>query len=58
MATVEESVTALETIIPTLATKEDLSKLEVRLIKWIVGMMLSSVAIATTVAVLIQQIID
>ena len=40
------------------ATKEDLAKLETRLIKWIVGQMLAAIVAASAVAVVIQQILD
>lgn len=40
------------------ATKEDLAKLETRLIKWIVGQMLAAIVAASAVAVVVQQILD
>ena len=40
------------------ATKEDLAKLETRLIKWMVGVLLGSAAVATTLAIFIQRLID
>ena len=40
------------------ATKEDLAKLETRLIKWIVGQMIAAIVAASAVAVVIQQILD
>ena len=39
------------------ATKEDLAKLETRLVKWIIGMMLGSAGLATTLAIFIQRLI-
>ena len=36
MASVEQRVSYVEGVIPSLATKEDLAKLETRLIKWMV----------------------
>ena len=39
------------------ATKEDLAKLETRLIKWIVAMMLGSAGLATTLAIFILRLI-
>ena len=40
------------------ATKEDLAKLETRLIKWIVGQMIAAIVAASAVAVVVQQILD
>ena len=40
------------------ATKEDLAKLETRLIKWIVGQMIAAIVAASAVAVVIQQVLD
>lgn len=39
------------------ATKADLANLETRLIKWMVGLMVSAVVAASAVAVVIQNII-
>ena len=39
------------------ATKEDLAKLETRLVKWIVGMMLGSAGLAATLAIFLQRLI-
>ena len=39
------------------ATKADLANLETRLIKWMVGLMVSSVVAASAVAVMVQNII-
>lgn len=41
-----------------LATKADLANLKADLLKWMVGMMISSVALAVTVAIFIQRLID
>ena len=40
------------------ATKEDLAKIETRLIKWIVGQMIVAIIAASAVAVVIQQVLD
>ncbi len=40
-----------------LATKADLANLESRLIKWMVGLMVSAVVAASAVAVVVQNII-
>ena len=37
------------------ATKADLSELETRLIKWMIGLMVGSVAVATSIAVSVQM---
>ena len=69
MTTIEERVSYVEGKLDSLATKEDLanvksdlmaeiSKIEPRIIKWMIGMVLSSVAIATTLAVFIQRLAD
>ena len=39
------------------ATKQDLAELETRLIKWMVGLMVASSAVATSLALLIQRLI-
>ena len=39
------------------ATKADLANLETRLIKWMVGLMVSAVVAASAVAVVVQNII-
>ena len=65
MSTVEECISYTEGRLDALSTKEDLaniradllgeiSKIEPRIIKWMVGMVISSVAIATTLAIFIQ----
>ena len=40
------------------ATKEDLAKLETRLIKWMVAQLLAAIIAASGIAVAIQQVID
>ena len=40
------------------ATKEDLAKLETRLIKWMVGQMMAAIVAASSVAVVIQQVLN
>lgn len=40
------------------ATKEDLAKLETRLVKWIIGMMLGSAGLAATLAIFVQRLIN
>ena len=55
MATVDERMTVLETRFDTelkhLATKADLKDLEMRLTKWMIGLMVSSVVSASAIAV-------
>ena len=71
MAALEERVSYLEGAHEHLATKvdvaavrtdiaavkTDIAKLETRLIKWIIGLMVASIAVASTVALLIQRLI-
>ena len=40
------------------ATKADLSAMETRLIKWLIGLMLASTAIAISLALFIQRLIN
>ncbi len=58
MTTVEERLSRLEGGYEHLATKADLANLKADLLKWMVGMMISSVALAVTVAIFIQRLID
>ena len=58
MATVEQRVSYVEGKLDSLATKADLAELETRLIKWIIGMMVGSVAIASSIALLVQRLTD
>ena len=55
MATVDERMTVLETrfdvALKHLATKADLNDLEMRLTKWMIGLMVSSVVSASAIAV-------
>ena len=59
MSTVEQPVTRseLREELRHYATKADLANLETRLIKWMVGLMVSSVVAAYAVAVMVQNII-
>ena len=59
MSTVEQPVTRseLREELRHYATKADLANLETRLIKWMVGLMVSSVVAASAVAVMVQNII-
>ncbi len=59
MSTVEQPVTRTELReeLRHYATKADLANLETRLIKWMVGLMVSSVVAASAVAVMVQNII-
>ena len=55
MVTVDERMTVLETRFDTelkhLATKADLKDLEMRLTRWMIGLMVSSVVSASAIAV-------
>ena len=71
MAALEEQVSYLEGAHEHLATKAhvaavrteiaavktDIAKLETRLIKWIIGLMVASIAVASTLALFIQRLI-
>lgn len=57
MATVEQRVSRLEGAYEHLATKADISQLESRLIKWMVGLQLgSAVALAAIVSAVFAAI--
>ena len=60
MTTAEHPVTRTELReeLRHFATKADLAKLETRLIKWMIGLMVSAVVAASAVAVVVQYIID
>ena len=65
MTTTEERLSRLEGAYDHLATKadvavlkSDIANLKADLLKWMVGMMISSVALAVTVAIFIQRLID
>ena len=65
MTTAEERLSRLEGAYDHLATKadvavlkSDIANLKADLLKWMVGMMISSVALAVTVAIFIQRLID
>ena len=69
MATIEERVSRLEGGYEHLATKADLSelkseiktdiaRLESRLLRWMVGMLLTSIVAASSVATLLQGFLD
>ena len=65
MTTVDERLARLEGGYEHLATKADvgdvraeIANLKADLLKWMVGMMISSVALAVTVAIFIQRLID
>ena len=55
VAAVRTEIAAVKTDIA--AVKTDIAKLETRLIKWIIGLMVASIAVASTVALLIQRLI-
>ena len=57
MEMIDRRVTALETELKHLATKADLKDMEMRLIKWMVGMMVGSIAAAASIALLLQRLI-
>ena len=68
MASLEERVSRLEGGYEHLATKADLERIygslqaemramETRLIKWMVGMMIASIAAASSIALFVQRLI-
>ena len=57
MATVEQRVSYIEGRLDSLATKADLSELETRLSKWMIGMMIGSVAVGSSIALLVQRLL-
>ena len=57
MATpLEDRVSRLEGAYEHLATKADLADLKVGLIKWMIGLMLGTAALATSIALLILKL--
>ena len=58
MTTVEERLSRLEGGYEHLTTKANLANLKADLPKWMVGIMISSVALAVTAAIFIQRLID
>ena len=57
MATLEDRVSRLEGAYDRLATKADVAELKADLIKWMVGLMAASVAVATSLALFVQRLI-
>lgn len=57
MASVEARLSRLEGGYEHLATKADLAELETRLIKWMIGAILASAALAASVALFVQRLI-
>lgn len=57
MATIEDRVSRLEGAYDHLATKADVAELKADLIKWMVGLMVASVAVATSLALFVQRLI-
>ena len=55
IAAVKTDIAAVKTDIA--AVKTDIAKLETRLIKWIIGLMVASIAVASTLAIFIQRLI-
>ncbi len=60
MATAEHPITRseLREELQHYATKADLAELETRLVKWMIGMMVGSVAVASSIALLVQRLLD
>ena len=53
---IERRLTQIESTLPHLATKADLSDLKAELIKWMVGLMLGAITAAVAVAVAIDRL--
>ena len=65
MVTLDERVSHLEGKIDSLATKEDvanlrveMSQMETRLIKWMVGTVLAGMALATSLTIALQNLLS
>ena len=60
MATLEQPITRTELReeLRHYATKADLSELETRLIKWMVGQMIAATVIASSIALLIHRLLN
>ena len=58
MATAEHPITRseLREELQHYATKADLAKLETSLVKWIIGMMVASIAVASSIALFVQRL--
>ena len=50
MATTEERLASIEAVLPHLATKADLAQLETRIVRWMLGLMLTSLVGASSIA--------
>ena len=52
----EERLARIEARLDGFATKEDLARLETRLVKWMMGLMLGAAMLATAFATLIERL--
>ena len=57
MATSEKRFITYEEARDIFATKADLSEMETRLVKWMVGMMLGGMATSATVALVVERLL-
>ena len=57
MTTLEERVTSLEAELRHLASKEDLAKLETRIIKWMIGAVATSTLLASAIVATVDRLI-
>ena len=57
MTTLEERASSLETELRHLASKEDLAKLETRLIKWMIGAVATSTLLASAIVATVDKLI-
>ena len=56
MTTTEERVSYIEGRLDSLATKSDLYQLETRLVRWMIGLMITAIAAAATIALVAQRL--
>ena len=53
----KRGVSRVQGRLDSLVTKADLAEFEMRLVKWMVGMMVASIAAASSIALLVQKMI-
>ena len=54
----DKRLTAVETRLDSLATKTDLAQLETRLTRWMIAMLIGATVAASSIAVLVQTLIE
>lgn len=60
MATSQQPITRseLREELQHYATKADMARMETRLVKWMVGIMFGAAALSTSIALVIQRLVD